>query len=158
MIHMRTKDGVFNFRVAGVLLHGDMILLHKMKGENSYSLPGGRVEMNEDSRSTLIREFREEIGIQIEVDRLLWINESFFRQRNMNHHEVCFYYLIRQIGGADIDQTKSFYGNELAKNGLPFLRFYWVKRQDVFHMQMRPPFLKAALSNDFPQEIIHIIS
>ena len=158
MIHMRTKEGIFNFRVAGILLHGDDILLHRMRGENVYSLPGGCVEMNESSKAALVREFREEIGVQVEVKRLLWINESFFSQRNARHHEICFYYLIRQVGGANIRKAQSFYGNELAKNGLPFLRFYWVKKEDIPHLKIRPAFLNSALVEPLPDTIVHIIS
>lgn len=157
MIHLRTKEGVFNFRVAGVLLHDDKILLHQMASDNFYSLPGGRVELNEDSKKALVREFYEEISIEIEVDRLLWINESFFKQRNVRHHELCFYYLIHQTGGSNILENGQFYGNELAKNGLPFLKFYWVNLSEIRHLPIRPPFLKTVLY-DIPDEVVHIIS
>lgn len=157
MIHLRTKEGVFNFRVAGVLLHDNKILLHQMSSEKSYSLPGGRVEINEDSKKALIREYYEEIGIEIEVDRLLWVNESFFRQRSVRHHELCFYYLIHQTGGLNILVNNQFYGQELAKNGFPFLEFFWMKLDELKSISIRPPFLKTGLY-DIPHEVVHIIS
>lgn len=157
MIHLRTKDGIFNYRVAGILIRDNKILLHQMSNENIYSLPGGRVEINEDSKNALKREFYEEIDIKVEIDRLLWINESFFRQKNVRHHELCFYYLIHQIGGSNILENEQFYGKELAKNGFPFLKFFWKSIDEVKSLPIRPPFLKTVL-HDIPKEVVHIIS
>ena len=53
------------------------------------------LELTED---TIGREMKEELGIDIEVERLLWIGESFFSIEGVKFHELCFYYLINRIG------------------------------------------------------------
>ncbi|MGD6873483.1 hypothetical protein ACQCU1_15000 [Sutcliffiella horikoshii] len=44
-----TEKAVFNYRVAGVWIQDGRILLHRASEDKIWSLPGGRVEMNEAS-------------------------------------------------------------------------------------------------------------
>jgi 8-oxo-dGTP pyrophosphatase MutT (NUDIX family) len=54
----------------GVLLEGDrVVLLLNDRGE--WELPGGRLEHGEDPVACLTREFAEELGAEIVVDRIL---------------------------------------------------------------------------------------
>ena len=52
--------GNFKFRVNGILMHDDEILVVKMKDDSFYCLPGGHVKLGEDSKSAVIREIKEE--------------------------------------------------------------------------------------------------
>lgn len=45
------------------------ILLHKTKKGNAWVLPGGRGEINEETGKTAIREFTEELGLNVKVAR-----------------------------------------------------------------------------------------
>lgn len=67
----------FNYRVAGVLVRGNMVLLHKEEKDQYWYLPGGRCELMETSVETLVREFREEANATVTVQRLLWVIENF---------------------------------------------------------------------------------
>ncbi|PWK14352.1 NUDIX domain-containing protein [Tumebacillus permanentifrigoris] len=40
-----------------------------------FDLPGGRVDILEPSNVTIVREFAEELGVEVQVDRLLWVVE-----------------------------------------------------------------------------------
>lgn len=42
-----------------------------MSNPKQWEFPGGKVEMDEDLPQALVREIREELAIEIEVDRLL---------------------------------------------------------------------------------------
>lgn len=55
-------DYIFGYRVAGILLRDNKILLQKPTSDTGYALPGGHVEFGETSTQTLVREFKEEIG------------------------------------------------------------------------------------------------
>jgi ADP-ribose pyrophosphatase YjhB (NUDIX family) len=59
-ISLPLNGGLFNFRVAGVAIYNDCILLHKTPSDNFWSLPGGRVDMFEFTKETLLREMVEE--------------------------------------------------------------------------------------------------
>ncbi|HEX8919017.1 MAG TPA: NUDIX domain-containing protein, partial [Chloroflexota bacterium] len=61
MIHFRTADGVFNYRVAGLCIQDGWVLLHRMNEDPFWTVPGGRCEMLEPSAEALKREMREEL-------------------------------------------------------------------------------------------------
>jgi ADP-ribose pyrophosphatase YjhB (NUDIX family) len=62
-------------RVTGVVIEDDRILLLNQDTDTgrSWSLPGGKVEEGETIRDALIREMREETGLDIEPERLLYV-------------------------------------------------------------------------------------
>lgn len=69
-ILFKTDDFVFSYRVAGICVQNGKVLLQKPTNDPGYAFPGGHVAFNETNAETLIREFREEIGAQIEVGPL----------------------------------------------------------------------------------------
>lgn len=69
-ILFKTDDFVFSYRVGGILIHNDKILLQRPKNDD-YSIIGGHISWLETSCDTLKREFEEELHAQIEVDNLL---------------------------------------------------------------------------------------
>lgn len=95
MIRFDQGNQRFNFRVVGVAIHNDQVLLHQAEGEPFWSLPGGRVEFGEAAEDTLRREMREELDIEVEIVRLLWLVENFFVYDGKNYHELSPYFLMR---------------------------------------------------------------
>lgn len=95
MIRFDQGDQRFNFRVAGVAIHNNQILLHQAEGDSFWSLPGGRVEFGEAAEDTLRREMREELDAEVEILRLLWLVENFFVYDGKNYHELSPYFLMR---------------------------------------------------------------
>ena len=62
-------------RVTGVVVEEDCILLlNQDTGTGrSWSLPGGKVEDGETLAAALVREMREETGLEVEPGRLLYV-------------------------------------------------------------------------------------
>ena len=61
----------FLYRVAGLAIHDDKILLCHGDGHRTYwTLPGGSCEFFEDAASCVEREFLEEVGVNVEADQL----------------------------------------------------------------------------------------
>lgn len=83
----------FNARVSSIIYNKDKtkILLFKMKDRDFYMLPGGRIEMNEDSLSAVKREISEELGFDLEFT-LCSIQENFLKLKNANIMQYCFCY------------------------------------------------------------------
>lgn len=73
----------FNFRVVGVALDGDRVLVHRPERDDFWTLPGGRGELLEPARDTLAREMLEEIGAEVQVGRLVWVVENFFQYQGI---------------------------------------------------------------------------
>jgi len=71
-ISFKTAEGRFNYRVAGLLIHDEKLLIMQDKDQPYYYVPGGRIKMNEKSEDAVKREIKEELGIEVNVNRMLW--------------------------------------------------------------------------------------
>ena len=62
-------------RVTGVVIEDGRILLLNQDTDagRSWSLPGGKVEEGETLAEALVREMREETGLDVELGRLLYV-------------------------------------------------------------------------------------
>jgi ADP-ribose pyrophosphatase YjhB (NUDIX family) len=78
MIRFEQGNNCFNYRIVGVAVHEHAGLLHQAEGDSFWTCPGGRAELGEAAEQTLQREMREELGVEVEVVRLLWFVENFF--------------------------------------------------------------------------------
>lgn len=65
----------FQIRVTGILIEdGKILLVQQRLSENrAWSLPGGRLEQGETLEQGVVREFKEETGLDVAVDRLLYV-------------------------------------------------------------------------------------
>lgn len=84
----------FQMRAAGIALRDGRVLVQNLTGVPGAFLPGGRIDQNESSPETLVREMQEEFGRTIEVGPLAFVIESFFPEKDQLFHEVGLYYGI----------------------------------------------------------------
>src|SRR5690242_6715455 len=92
MITFRTAEMRFTYRVGGILIHRGHVLCQAADKEGFWFLPGGRAELGESARVTLFREMQEELGVDVKVERLLYIIENFFTNPDGIKHEVGLYF------------------------------------------------------------------
>ena len=141
-----TGAGRFNYRVAAVLLDGERILAMHDERSPYFYLPGGRVRMGERAEDAVLREVREELGIEARIVRPLWLSQSFFNEdvAHVDYHELCLYFLL-DISGTDLlSRGDRFRGPELRHvhdfEWLPFERlkdeyFYPLfLKTEIFHL------------------------
>jgi ADP-ribose pyrophosphatase YjhB (NUDIX family) len=66
---------VVHTRVTGILIEDDRMLLLNQDtgGPRTWSLPGGKVEDGETLADALVREMREETGVEVRPGRLLYL-------------------------------------------------------------------------------------
>src|SRR5262245_3617383 len=95
MIRFDKRNQRFNYRVVGIAIYENQVLLHRAEDEYFWTFPGGRGELGEPATETLKREMREELGVEVEVVRLLWFVENFFTYEEMRYHEIALYFLMR---------------------------------------------------------------
>ncbi|MCL1882151.1 MAG: NUDIX hydrolase [Defluviitaleaceae bacterium] len=150
MIFFKTDNGRFNFRVAGLIIRDNRVLIHRLKGDDFFVLPGGRVEFMENTEQTLIREMQEELNICVEIDRLLWIGEQFFEMYGEQYHEISFYYLL----SADIAVPDADFFEVVEDERV--YEFKWVKMDDLKNEVFYPIFVKERIL-DLPQSIEKIV-
>ena len=100
-------------RVCGVLLRNNKILLAKHTGIGPEGImwipPGGGAEFGESLKQALVREFQEETGITVKVDKLITFHEFI----NPPLHALEFFFKVH-----DLDESNPVKGAdpELGEN------------------------------------------
>lgn len=95
----------FDIRVAGVLMV-DGKLLVSIEKDGEQTLSGGAVKTGELTEEAVVREFMEETGLAVKVERLLAVEENLFRYsvNDRDYHQVIFVYALTLIDStADIE-------------------------------------------------------
>lgn len=154
MISFDVDHARFNYRIAGIALQDDHVLLCQEDGQDFWFMPGGRAELREASAATLAREMREELGADVRVERLIWVVENFFRWVDgTEFHELCLYYLITLPRGFhSLGTGASFRGIEDDIH----LIFRWYRLGDLEKIRVEPAFLRRRLCA-IPEDIEHIV-
>ena len=91
------QDYIFNIRVTGILIENNKILLVKQKvnDKRNWSLPGGRLEHGETLKQGMLREMKEETGLDVEIVRMLYLCDVKASENTILH----ITFLLRKIGG-----------------------------------------------------------
>lgn len=148
------RNARFVYRVAGVALHNDRVLLHRALHNDYWSMPGGRVESLELSQETFRREMREELDIDVQVGRLLWVVENFFVDGGVHYHELGLYYLMALPPDCALYRsTGPVRGDE---EGIVLI-FEWHRLDGLEETTLYPAFLRRALASipDTTEHVVH---
>lgn len=90
----------FNFRAAGIIIIDGHVLVCREDDDDYTMLPGGRIELGEDSRLSLTREMEEELAMPARLGRMIATSESFYRREDEDFHELGFFYAVDLPGQA----------------------------------------------------------
>lgn len=146
-----TEKGRFNYRVAGLLIHDNRLLVIREEHSPYAYLPGGRVQFGETLESAIRREIKEELGHDSEIIRPLWLAQSFFNEdESQEHfHELCLYFLMEvpEISLEDFSVVENARLNQ----------FEWVAFEKLENLYFYPNFLKKAIWN-LPEELTMILT
>lgn len=106
---VETNVSELKFRpsIYGVLVEDGKILLSKQW--DGWDIPGGGIEIDETIEEALVREFKEETGLEIKPIKPIYCRTSFFAPNLSNEgqfwNSVMIYFLVEKIGGEiSIDQ------------------------------------------------------
>ncbi|CAI9386600.1 NUDIX hydrolase [Niallia sp. Sow4_A1] len=129
------------FGVYGILVEKDRLLvIHKKRGPyaNRFDLPGGSLEQGESLTMAMRREFLEETGIEIEIQKQIGMADFMFpcNWREFTHiHHIAAFYTARKIGG-EITVPEQFEGQDS-------LGAEWVSIENITIHNASPLVLKA---------------
>jgi ADP-ribose pyrophosphatase YjhB (NUDIX family) len=90
----------------GALILGDgkLLLIRRgaEPGQGKWSIPGGLVELGENVQDAMIRETKEEVGLDVEAVKLMDVFDSVTLddQGRIQYHFVVVNFLARTVGGA----------------------------------------------------------
>lgn len=112
-----------------VLRQGNKVLamecFDSVKQQVFYRLVGGGIEFGEKAEETVVREFQEELGLQVKISKRLGVEENIFTYEGKEGHEIVFFFETEFINSADYLQEFHLQEKELKKN-----RIVWVNIND----------------------------
>lgn len=90
--------------VGAVIIRNGKILIVKRgaePGKGKWSVPGGLVELGETVEQTVIREVKEECGLEVEVGRLIDVVDSITLDKDgkVKYHFVILDFFVKPKGG-----------------------------------------------------------
>lgn len=144
----------FNYRVAGIIIADGHVLVCREDDDDYVMLPGGRVEMGEDSATALGREMAEELAMPAIVWPLVATSESFYGREGEDFHELGFFYRVDLPGQAPDGRSPWLVRQDEGHD----LQFYWVALEGdgLEAINLLPDWLPAFLRNP-PQGLAHIV-
>lgn len=106
------------------MVDGDEILLVRRAhdpGKGLWAVPGGKIEFGESVAEAATREVKEETGLLVELDEIIWVGESMAA----DHHIVLIDFLGRAVGGS----------LQAADDAAETI---WVRIEDAYDMDLTP--------------------
>jgi ADP-ribose pyrophosphatase YjhB (NUDIX family) len=138
------ENRIHNFRSTGVLLNNGKFLIQRGVNDTEFALLGGHVAWGKTSAEAFIREYKEELGVDISVDRLIWVEEVFGKWESREVHTICHYHLVRLTNPHQIPNDGSF--KSLSYDELRLI-FQWVDTNELQDYKVYPVFLKDKINN-----------
>ena len=142
----------FVYRVGALIIRKNKLLMATNPNVTFHYTIGGRLLFGETTEEGVLREIYEEIGLKLEIERLAYINECFYRigKQKIKAHEIAFYYFIKDnpaLDNIEMEYKDGSYNNTLK----------WFDIADLNKEHIYPEFLQYELLK--PQnEIKHIVS
>ena len=154
-VKIDAQEGKFKFRVCGILKVKNKYLTVKIQNNDFYCLPGGHVELGEDTDHAILREMEEELGYKVKIVKLVSIIQNFFKAKDGRvFHELGYYYIVEPENINDVN-LNDYVITELDKGKLVRLEFKWLTLDELQATRFLPEVLKAQLGNT---DLVNIIT
>jgi 8-oxo-dGTP diphosphatase len=111
----------FNIRVYGIWIHDDKVLVNEeqIRGRQVIKFPGGGLDWGEGIADCLKREWKEELGVDVEVISHFYTTDFFQHSAFDDSQVISIYYLVKATH------------SETFTNYIAGERTYWMDKADV---------------------------
>jgi 8-oxo-dGTP diphosphatase len=98
-----TRDLSWRPAVYAIVIENNKVLMLR-QFKTKHQLPGGGVDLGEDLEEAVVREAKEETGLDVEIIRPTGVKTSLFYDGHSKgddkaFHSILIYYLCKQVGG-----------------------------------------------------------
>ena len=152
-IRFKTDEYNFHLRTVAVIVQNNKYLIQKVEGFDYYILPGGHVELGEDSKKAIIREVKEEIGCDVKDLKLFCLYEHCYPYEDKIEHWVETYFKITPDNDLS-NNSWNYLENDKGEEKL--LHFKWVTSEELKMLDFRPQNIKNILVNNKTNELIYL--
>ena len=129
------QNQVFGVRATALIVQEGKIYLAKSPTEEYYTV-GGATHFGELTAEAVQREVREEIGIEVIVEKLAFVVENHFTLEGKDFHQIEFQYLVTPLSEPNHQMKESGQVRDCQ----------WVSLDDLESINLNPAFLKQALT------------
>lgn len=149
---IEVADYKLNVRAAGIIIHNNKVLTHRNLNSNHYTFIGGRVEIGEDSATTVKREIEEELGKKAEIIEHGGVIENFFEMKGSKYHEILFIHRAEFVN----EEDKKIEYTLKNREGKDYLQYEWVNIDKIDDYPVKPAIIKEILKQGkFPVHMIN---
>ena len=134
----------------GVCVREGKLLLCRAKGGTSTYLPGGHIEFGETGRQALVREVKEELGVESSTGAFLGVVENTFLQHGKPHAEINLVYELELGNGEQGSAFAKATSDEPGNGELPLLQsqedwieFEWCDLNRLEEANLLPPAFRS---------------
>ena len=135
------ESRICHFRAAGILIRDNKLFVQR-ESNNVCAIPGGHVSFGETSEHALIREFKEEISADIVANRLIWVEENFWKWGKKDAHNISFYFLVSLRDDSDIADS---FCKAMKDNNDVMLQ--WVTFDELKELTIYPTYIKDKITS-----------
>jgi 8-oxo-dGTP diphosphatase len=142
---------VFNIRVYGILMNElqQILLSDELINNKHYTkFPGGGLEFGEGTINCLIREFKEETDLTVEIEKHLYTTDFYqVSAFNPKHQIISIYYKVKVVDDIDVVShiEKVNLKTQLQKEDNNSEFFKWVNLHDLTEDMLSLPIDKIVV-------------
>jgi 8-oxo-dGTP pyrophosphatase MutT (NUDIX family) len=119
-----------------------------------YHIPGGHIEVGEDSLSAVAREIKEELDYTVKNATLFCIQENFYEKKGVGQHGVEYYYIIELDEDVETVEREV---TEIDRGVVNHLFIIWFSFDELKEIDLRPFTVKELMVNNKLGALTHII-
>ncbi|HEM3495833.1 NUDIX domain-containing protein [Streptococcus suis] len=132
----RIDNQIFGVRATALLIKDGKIFLTKDAKGRYYTI-GGAVAVNETAQDAVVREAKEELGVDSCVNQLAFVVENQFTHEGIDFHNIEFHFIVEPIG----ELSKEMIEGKLKQ------ACEWIELDNLVNLDIVPAFLAQELPN-----------
>lgn len=142
----RVDNQIFGVRASALIIKDGKIFLTKDSKGRYYTI-GGAIAVNETAQVAVVREVKEELGVDSCVNQLAFVVENQFTHEGRDFHNIEFHFIVEPIG----EMPKEMIEDNLKQ------ACEWIDVDNLVNLDVVPTFLTQELPN-WNGQVKHIMN
>ncbi|HEM4686068.1 TPA: NUDIX domain-containing protein [Streptococcus suis] len=142
----RINNQIFGVRATALLIKDGKVFLTKDDKGRYYTI-GGAIAVNEVAADAVVREVKEELGVDSCVNQLAFVVENQFTHEGIDFHNIEFHFIVEPIG----EMPKEMIEGKLKQP------CEWIALDNLVNLDVVPAFLTQELPN-WSGQVKHIMN
>lgn len=142
----RIDNQIFGVRATALIIKDGKIFLTKDSKGRYYTI-GGAIAVNEVAADAVVREVKEELGVDSCVNQLAFVVENQFTQEGIHFHNIEFHFVVDLIGEMPDEMIEGKLKQPCE----------WIEIDNLVNLDIVPAFLARELPN-WDGQVKHIMN